>query len=77
VSDDTNVQLRLTAREIDVLRLAAEGHTNPQIAAALGLTHNTAKTYMQRTLEKLGAPNRTAAVTTAYRAGILSIGGRP
>ncbi len=38
------------------------GETNSQIAQALGLTRNTVKTYLQRTLEKLGAHNRIEAL---------------
>jgi len=44
----------LTRREYDILRRVAMGETNPEIASALGLTRNTVKTYLQRTLEKLG-----------------------
>ncbi|OLB79322.1 MAG: DNA-binding response regulator, partial [Actinobacteria bacterium 13_2_20CM_2_71_6] len=52
----------LTRREYDILRRVAMGETNPEIAAALGLTRNTVKTYLQRTLEKLGARNRVEAL---------------
>ncbi|MEV0969216.1 response regulator transcription factor [Microtetraspora glauca] len=52
----------LTRREYEILRRVAMGETNSQIAQALGLTRNTVKTYLQRTLEKLGAHNRIEAL---------------
>jgi two-component system nitrate/nitrite response regulator NarL len=61
----------LTRREYDILRRVAMGETNPQIAVALGLTRNTVKTYLQRTLEKLGAHNRIEALSRAGELGIL------
>lgn len=77
-SEDSNTLLRrklresgLTPREYDILRHVAMGETNPQIAVALGLTRNTVKTYLQRTLEKLGAHNRIEALSRASERGIL------
>jgi len=61
----------LTRREYEILRHVAMGQTNPEIAIALGLTRNTVKTYLQRTLEKLGARNRVEALTRANQLGIL------
>ena len=61
----------LTRREYEILRQVATGKTNPQIAAALGLTRNTVKTYLQRALEKLNAHNRVEALARAGRFGIL------
>lgn len=61
----------LTRREYEILRRVAMGETNPQIAVALGLTRNTVKTYLQRTMEKLGAHNRIEALTRANQLGIL------
>jgi two-component system, NarL family, nitrate/nitrite response regulator NarL len=61
----------LTRREYDILRRVAMGETNPEIAVALGLTRNTVKTYLQRTLEKLGARNRVEALSRASQLGIL------
>lgn len=61
----------LTRREYEILRRVAMGETNPEIAAALGLTRNTVKTYLQRALEKLGARNRIEALTRANELGIL------
>jgi two-component system, NarL family, nitrate/nitrite response regulator NarL len=64
-------QSRLTRREYEILRRVAMGETNPEIADAVGLTCNTVKTYVQRTLEKLGARNRVEALARANECGIL------
>jgi two-component system, NarL family, nitrate/nitrite response regulator NarL len=61
----------LTRREYEILRHVAMGQTNPEIACALGLTRNTVKTYLQRTLEKLGAHNRVEALARTNQLGIL------
>lgn len=61
----------LTKREYEVLRLAAQGQTNPEIAEATGLTRNTVKTYLQSALHKLGARNRVEAIGKAGEAGLL------
>jgi two-component system nitrate/nitrite response regulator NarL len=71
VADRKLRQHGLTRREYDILRRVAMGETNPQIATALGLRTNTVKTYLQRTLEKLGAHNRIEALTRANQLGIL------
>ena len=70
-SQDGDVVSRLTPREYDVLRRAALGESNPEIADALGLTKNTVKSYMQSTLQKLGARNRVEAILAAQRSGLL------
>ena len=64
-------RLGLTRREYEVLRLAAEGMTNPEIALSTGLTRNTVKTYLQSVLHKIGARNRVEAVGKAAEAGLL------
>lgn len=55
----------LTPREREVLRLLADGQTNPQIANALFITPETAKTHVSSILSKLGAQSRTAAAVYA------------
>jgi len=61
----------LTAREIDVLRLVARGNANKEIAAQLSITEETVKSHVARILGKLGANDRTHAVTIALQRGII------
>lgn len=61
----------VTAREYDVLRLVASGHTNAEIATALTLSPNTVKTYLQNVMQKLGARNRAQVITNARAHGLL------
>jgi DNA-binding NarL/FixJ family response regulator len=63
----------LTAREIAVLRLVAFGNTNKEIAAQLRISDETVKSHVTNILEKLGANDRTHAVTTALRRGIIAL----
>ncbi len=63
----------LTAREIEVLRLLAEGASNKIIARALGISAHTAKFHVASILEKLDATSRTEAVTTAIRLGLFMV----
>jgi two-component system NarL family response regulator len=61
----------LTHRETEVLRLVAEGMSNKAVGKALSITENTVKYHVRNILQKLGAQNRTEAVTHAIRAGLL------
>ena len=63
--------LALSARELEVLRLLAEGQSNPEIGAALCVSRRTARAHVSHILEKLQVSSRTEAVSTAYRRGIL------
>ena len=63
----------LTAREIAVLRLIALGNANKEIAAQLRISDETVKSHVTNILEKLGANDRTHAVTTALRRGIIGL----
>jgi DNA-binding CsgD family transcriptional regulator len=60
----------LTAREVEVLRLVAEGASNEAIAAALYISVKTVEAHMTSILGKLGCPNRAAAATFAIRQGL-------
>lgn len=61
----------LTARESEVLQLLAEGLPNKAIAERLNISEHTAKFHVNAILGKLGAQNRTEAVTRAVRAGLI------
>ncbi|MFF2349848.1 LuxR C-terminal-related transcriptional regulator [Kitasatospora sp. NPDC058115] len=61
----------LTRREHEVLRWAATGRTNPEIAAQLGLTCNTVTGYLKSAMHKLGVRNRTELAVTARESGLL------
>ena len=76
VDPDTNFGLDLeplTPRERDVLNLLAEGLPNKAIAKRLGVSEHTVKFHLNAVLGKLGARSRTAAVTKAVRAGLLTL----
>lgn len=61
----------LSEREVDVIRLVAEGKSNKEIASYLGLGDSSVKTYLARIFTKLGCSDRTQAVTIACQRGII------
>ena len=61
----------LTARELDVLREVARGHTNAEIGRRLHIGEATVKSHLLRVFSKLGVDDRTRAVTAAMERGIL------
>jgi NarL family two-component system response regulator YdfI len=61
----------LTLREIEVLRLMAEGFGNKEIASRLGISDHTVKFHISSILAKLGASSRTEAVTHGIRMGLV------
>ncbi len=80
ISPDVAVELAdhalddaLTSREIDVVRLIAGGHANKLIADQLGITEDTVKGHVKNILSKLGASDRTHAVTIALKRGIIEL----
>jgi len=64
---------RLSERELQVLRLVAQGRTNREAAAALNLAENTVKNHVANILEKLHLHSRLAAVVYAMRASLLEM----
>ena len=63
----------LTARELEVLRLIRDGHSNKQIADRLSISENTVSFHIKNLMDKLRANDRTHAVTIALRRGMLQI----
>jgi DNA-binding NarL/FixJ family response regulator len=63
----------LTDREIEVLRQVAEGNRNRDIAAKLFISEGTVKVHVKHIMEKLGANDRTQAITIAVRRGIIHL----
>jgi DNA-binding NarL/FixJ family response regulator len=64
----------LTAREVQVLAVAAEGLTSRQIATRLGVQERTVTTHLGRIYGKLGVGSRVAAIRSAARSGLVSVG---
>jgi DNA-binding NarL/FixJ family response regulator len=66
---------RLSQREREVLSMLPRGLTNPDIAQALGISLNTAKTHLRTIFSKLDVADRSEAVTVAVQRGILHLDG--
>ncbi len=62
---------QLSQRELEVLRLLVEGHSNPEIAAVLYLSPNTVKTHVRGIMNKLAVDDRVQAAVVALRAGLV------
>jgi DNA-binding NarL/FixJ family response regulator len=72
VAQHTGEEL-LTPKEIDVLRLIAAGDANKEIAAQLSITEDTVKSRVKNILDKLGASDRTHAVTIGLKRGFIEL----
>jgi DNA-binding NarL/FixJ family response regulator len=72
---DRVARSQLSAREIEVLRLLVTGRRNRAIASALEITEGTVKLHVSSILSKLGADDRTEAVTVALQRGIVQLDG--
>jgi DNA-binding NarL/FixJ family response regulator len=68
---DRAARTSLTTRELEVLRLIAEGCRNKEIASRLAISDHTVNTHVKNILAKLGANDRTKAVRVALRTGII------
>ena len=66
-------RIDLTPREVEVLRLAAKGLRNKEIARVIGRREGTVKTHLKNIHAKLGVEDRTEAVTIALRRGIIHL----
>ncbi len=69
---DRTLTLRLTGRELEVLRLVAEGHTDREVADILVISPRTVNRHLSNIFVKLDVPGRAAAVAYAIRQGIVS-----
>lgn len=65
-------RLALSSRELEVLRLLRDGMSIPAIALHMYISYSTARTYVARLYQKLGAANRSQALMTAVRYGLVS-----
>ncbi|HEX4038822.1 MAG TPA: response regulator transcription factor [Acidobacteriaceae bacterium] len=70
---ETIAREELTQRELEVLKLVADGLTNKEIAEQLFISAKTARNHVTNCLLKLGADDRTEAVTTAVRRGLIRL----
>jgi DNA-binding NarL/FixJ family response regulator len=69
---DRMLRADLTGRELSILELLAEGSTNKEIAGMLNISDNTVRHHVNNIMEKLQVSDRTEAVATAIRSGVLS-----
>jgi len=72
-ADDTQSSEPLTPREIEVLRLLADGLGNKEIAARMNISEHTIKFHIRSILGKLGASSRTEAVSRGLRSGLIEL----
>ena len=65
-----NAERTLTSRELEVLRLVAEGQTDRKVAEKLVVSHRTVNRHLSNILSKLAVPGRAAAVAYVIRQGL-------
>lgn len=67
----------LTGREVEILEGVSEGQSNAEIATSLGVAEKTIKNHLSSVFSKLGATDRTHAVTIGLQRGIIELPGKP
>jgi two-component system, NarL family, nitrate/nitrite response regulator NarL len=72
LAKDTARNRQLTARELDVLGLLAEGLQHEEIGRRLGISSETVRTHLRKACDRLDAATRTQAVATALRLGLIA-----
>ena len=72
-SDGNPIMEKITAREVEILGLIAEGLTNREIAQKLALSPETVKWYNKQAFSKLGASNRIQAAAKAKKLGLMDV----
>lgn len=65
---------KLSVREMEILKLVADGQSNKEIGNELGITEDTVKTHVKSVLNKLRVPGRTAAIKEAIHRGLVHLG---
>lgn len=70
--DFDSAYAQLTARECEVLRLAANGYTSKEIAQQIDIAHRTVERHIENARLKLGARNRAHLISKALKAGLLA-----
>jgi DNA-binding NarL/FixJ family response regulator len=71
--ESTQVATLLTAREVEVLQLLAEGMTHQVVARRLRISPRTVETHVRKTYRKLGVHNRVQAIREAASLGVVTI----
>lgn len=71
--NNDNLHVKITDRQLDVLYLMAQGHSNKVIAGWLGVSEHTVKTHVQALFETFSVKNRTACVREAEKLGLLML----
>ncbi|MHB8842564.1 MAG: LuxR C-terminal-related transcriptional regulator [Candidatus Aquicultor sp.] len=70
---DVYKEIKLSVRQLQVLKMIAAGYTNKRISAELGISHDTVKTHVRVILKKLNAADRAQAVSKAYDLNVLHL----
>lgn len=75
LAEDDPEEAPLSPRELEIIRLMADGRTNREIGRALHVSEATVKTHLARMYAKLEVTDRAAAVSAAYQRGLLTVRG--